>query len=287
MSRSGEVTMILRQSPNRHAPVLAAGILAMLAAAVVSTRAAAASLVGIEVYDRSSGQSLDQHRFRWQRYIAGEPGHEYSIRLRNRSAARVLAVVSVDGINVISGETASPGQSGYVIEAGESVEIQGWRKDLERTAAFYFTDIADAYAARTGRPENIGVIGVAAFRERPQIAVAEVDRSPAETDAGVAKSASGDARAPSTTVQGSSAEARRESSQRADAGPLGTGHGRREYSPARRVEFERRSPDPDEVTTIRYDSVERLVARGVLPRPRPSWSDPDPFPALTGFVADP
>src|SRR5262245_40016303 len=202
--------MILRQSVNRHVPLLAGWLLLILGAAAVSTRATASSLVKIEVYDRTSGQTLDQHRFRWQRYIAGEPGHEYAIRLRNRSAGRVLAVVSVDGVNVISGETASPDQSGYVIDAGESVEIQGWRKDLERTAAFYFTDVADAYAARTGRPENIGVIGVAAFRERPRIAVAEVDRSPAEPDAGVAKSASSDAPVPPTTAQLPSAEARRE-----------------------------------------------------------------------------
>jgi hypothetical protein len=277
--------MILRLSVNRHVLLLAAWSLPLLAAALMSTRAAASSLVKVEVYDRTSGQSLEQHRFRWQRYVAGEPGHEYSLRVRNDSAERVLAVVSVDGINVISGETASPDQSGYVIDAGESVEIQGWRKDLERTAAFYFTDVADAYAGRTGRPENVGVIGVAAFRERPD-AVAQVSRNAAESDAGATKSAA-DARAPATSAQGAAAESRRESSQRADSGPLGTGHGRREYSPARRVEFARRSERPDEVVAIRYDSVERLVARGVLPRPRTGWGDPEPFPALAGFVPDP
>ena len=47
-----------------------------------------------------------------------------------------------------------------------SVEITGWRKSLERTAAFYFTDLGDSYAARTGRPQNVGVIGVAVFQEK-------------------------------------------------------------------------------------------------------------------------
>ena len=48
------------------------------------------------------------------------------------------------------------------------MEITGWRKSLERTAAFYFTDLGDSYAARTGRPQNVGVIGVAVFQERPK-----------------------------------------------------------------------------------------------------------------------
>ena len=278
--------MILRQSVNRHVLVLTGGLL-LLSAALLPTRASASSLVKVEVYDRTSGQTLDLHRFRWQRYVAGEPGHEYSIRLANRSAGRVLAVVSVDGINVISGETAAPDQSGYVIDAGASVEIQGRRKDFERTAAFYFTDVSDAYAARTGRPENIGVIGVAAFRERQNAAVAQVSPRPAEAGAAAAKSSSNETRAPSSTIQGATADARRESRQPADAGPLGTGHGRREYSPARRVEFARRSNQPDEVLAIRYDSVERLVARGVLPHPPTDWRDPEPFPALAGFAPDP
>ena len=35
--------------------------------------------------------------------------------------ARVLAVMSVDGVNVISGDTAAPSQSGYVLEPYELV----------------------------------------------------------------------------------------------------------------------------------------------------------------------
>ena len=89
------------------------------------------------------------------------------MRIRNCTGARVLVVTSVDGVNVISGDTAAPSQSGYVLEPWGSVEITGWRKSLSRTAAFYFTDLGDSYAARTGRPQNVGVIGVAVFQEKP------------------------------------------------------------------------------------------------------------------------
>src|SRR5205814_1223188 len=63
--------------------------------------------------------------------------------------------------------TASPSQSGYVLSANECYEINGWRKSNSTTAAFYFTELPDAYATRTGRPDNVGVIGVAFFREKP------------------------------------------------------------------------------------------------------------------------
>ena len=38
---------------------------------------------------------------------------------------------------------------------------------MDDVAQFYFTDLPDSYAARTGRPRNVGVIGVAVFREAP------------------------------------------------------------------------------------------------------------------------
>ena len=91
-----------------------------------------------------------------------------AVRIRNCTGARVLVVTSVDGVNVISGDTAAPSQSGYVLEPWGSVEITGWRKSMDRTAAFYFTDLGDSYAARTGRPQNVGVIGVAVFQEKTQ-----------------------------------------------------------------------------------------------------------------------
>ena len=129
---------------------------------------ASGSLVGVDVYDRQEGRSLEVYQKDGRSFVVGAPGHEYAVRIRNNTGERILAVTSVDGVNVISGETASPDQSGYVIGPYGSVEIAGWRKSMERTAAFYFTDLGDSYAARTGRPGNVGVIGVAVFRERPQ-----------------------------------------------------------------------------------------------------------------------
>jgi len=122
--------------------------------------------VEVSIFDRTAGRELPVYRHAGERYVAGEPGHEYEIRIRNQGGGRVLAVTSVDGVNVITGRTAAPDQSGYVLDAYGIVEIDGWRKSLDEVAAFYFTSLPDSYAARTGRPDNVGVIGVAAFRER-------------------------------------------------------------------------------------------------------------------------
>ncbi len=64
----------------------------------------------------------------------------------------MLVVTSVDGINVISGDTAAPAQSGYVLEPWASVEIIGWRKSLERTAAFFSPSIRTRTPRAPGEP---------------------------------------------------------------------------------------------------------------------------------------
>ena len=248
---------------------------ALVAAAVPLTAACAANLASVDVYDRTNQQTLDVHRHRGRQYVVGEPGNEYAIRIRNTTGGRVLAVVSVDGVNVITGETAAPDQSGYVIEPGGYVNIQGWRKDLERTAAFYFSDPGDAYASRTGRPDDLGVIGVALFREREDRWLYSREQ---DTTAG------------SPAPRQESAKARRDSAAAEATAPspaLGTGHGRREHSPAQRVEFERASTRPDQRIVLRYDRRENLMAMGVLPRPEYRRREPNPFPGALGFVPDP
>src|SRR5947208_11194064 len=146
------------------------GLTLLTAALAIASSAVAygpsSPLVSVDVYDRTDGTALAVYWKNGQRYIVGTPGHEYAVRIRNATGERILAVTSVDGVNVVSGETASPEQSGYVLDPYGSVEIAGWRKSLDRTAAFYFTDLGDSYAARTGRPGNVGVIGVAVFKEK-------------------------------------------------------------------------------------------------------------------------
>jgi hypothetical protein len=239
-----------------------------------------ANRVEVEIYDRTEGRVLPIYFYGGRRYVVGKPGNEYAIRVRNASGERALAVMSVDGVNVISGDTASPAQSGYVLGPSESADISGWRKDLTRTAAFYFTALPDSYAARTGRPDNVGVIGVAVFRER----VRAIPYSGLRKDFGALDStepASGSANAPSTAREAAPAAPMMKQQ-------LGTGHGRSEDSYAQYTTFERANDTPAETITIYYDSYQNLLAQGVPVASQPlARARPNPFPDSGRFVPDP
>jgi hypothetical protein len=253
---------------------------AALAAALSLPAQAVGRLADICLFDRATGRELPVHWHQGQAWVVGRPGNEYEIRVRNRAGEDLLAVVSVDGVNVVSGETASPRQGGYVVSPWDTTRISGWRKSLGESAAFYFTSLGDSYAGRTGRPDNVGVIGVALFqRKRPPPPLIDVPHEPWDR--------SGRERYFLEPAAPASPGARQESHAEKlgrSGAPLGTGHGRRESSPVREVEFERRTREPVEIIAIRYDSYRNLVAQGVL-HPAPAMRDPNPFP--TRFVPDP
>jgi hypothetical protein len=248
--------------------------------------AQAGSLVDLQVMDRESGSLLPVYSSGGKQWVPGVPGHRYSVRLVNRSGERLLAVLSVDGVNAVSGETASTQQTGYVLGPWQQLDVDGWRKSLSQVAAFEFTALSDSYAARTGRPGNVGVIGVAVFRERrhlpePQPLLDEIARAPAPASA----PRSADSAASAGAAAPRDYEHRSERGRIAQQESLGTGHGQREWSAARHVGFERDSTTPYEVVAINYDSHDNLVAMGVIPPPWRRPQQPDPFPI--GFVPDP
>ena len=246
----------------------------------------------VEIYDRTDGRSLPVYWHAGERHIAGEPGHEYEIRVRNRTGERLLAVTSVDGVDVLSGRTASFNQGGYVLDPRGRLSVDGWRKNMDEVAAFYFTSLPDSYAVRTGRPDNVGVIGVALFRERvvyleeavgqsvPSGAAEPRDR-PSET------TAAADRAAPKASPRAERELDRSDGGRLAKESRLGTGHGHRIDSGAYYTSFEPASSSPDGVIRIYYDSHRNLVAQGIIPRPKYRYAQqvPEPFPG--GFVPDP
>jgi hypothetical protein len=215
-------------------------------------------LADLSVYDRTEGRQLQVYWHEGRAYVVGKPGNEYQISVRNRLREDLLAVVSVDGVNVITGQTADPRQSGYALSPRGRIDIQGWRRNLSQTAAFYFTSLPDAYAARTGRPDNVGVIGVALFRKKQAPPPAPIgEAAPSSRDRGPAQ--------------------------------IGTGHGRHETSQAYYVQFERATSTPAETIALYYDTRASLVARGVIRDGVPIAPYPQPFPAhpFPAFVPDP
>lgn len=253
-----------------------------LASATACSALSARERVLLDIVDRDTGQLLPEYAARGDTWVAGAPGHRYSVRLTNTTGERVLVVLSVDGVNAVTGETASPSQGGYVLDPWESTEIAGWRKSLDDIAQFVFTDLPDSYAARTGRPDNVGVVGIAVFRERQARPVYAPPAPPIAMDQARRDAAANKSAAPA--AQPADARAEAESMPQR----LGTGHGEREWSPVGRTEFVRASSRPEQVSQLRYDDRDALVAIGILPRerwPHVRGDAPRAFP--DGFVADP
>ena len=272
---------------------------------------AVGSLMDVTVYDRTEQRVLAVHQHQGRYYVVGKPGNEYQINVRNATGDDVLGVVSVDGVNVVTGETASWEQGGYVLRPSSPFGIRGWRKSLSRVAAFYFTEHENSYAARTGRPDHVGVIGVAVFRKRPEpVAIAppvsiprpvpyqrneaagRAQESGPRADEAAAGEPTRSASAPAAAAGSSAAKAatadtagERPLSPEARDRRLGTGHGRNETSHVQSTTFERASPGPAEVITIHYDTHRNLVAMGVLRPDRRLAEVPNPFPGR--FVPDP
>jgi hypothetical protein len=266
-------------------------------------------VVGVSIVDRDTGVPLSPYYYRGEYWVAGRPGARYSIQIRNHLGERLMAVTSVDGVNVISGATAGWDQTGYVFGPGESYQITGWRKSDAEVAAFTFTESPDSYAERTGRPANVGIIGVAVFREQPSQPVysppvfgqpfsqpesrRELESDSSTTSrsrANLAESRAADAASAGEqrmVPAAPSATAKPALRAEAAAPKLGTGHGMREYSYVNHTEFSRMHTEPDEVIRIHYDSLDHLLAMGVIKRERPIPSSVNPFPATQQYVPDP
>ena len=272
-------------------------LVSVLAAALLTGCAAiagAGSLADVAVINRTTGERLQVYRHAGRLYVEGKAGERYAVELRNRSGGRILTVLSVDGVNAVTGQTAAASQSGYVLSSGGRAEIAGWRKDLGDVAAFYFTALPDSYAARTGRPDNVGVIGVAVYQEylepprarldAPALAKTEAAGRMSAGDAAgrmSAGDAAGAAAAPPAAAPAPSEGAAQRNKMAEEK--LGTGHGERIHAPTTYTEFRRASSAPAEAITIYYDSRQNLIALGVIPR---YAKLPQPFPN-GGFVPDP
>jgi hypothetical protein len=249
----------------------------------------------------SNGRVLSTYNHKGHAYIEGQWGDTYAIRVFNHTARRIEAVVTVDGRNVISGKVGDfRKQRGYVIQAYGSVVIDGFRRSMEQVAAFRFTDVGDSYAARMGDATDVGVVGVAVFKEKyrkpvprpgPPIAYDHRERrlgsgygaSESKKSAPSARSAP-----PSSyeaeDVAGSGLSPRRQN--------IGTEYGHHTYSPATNTRFTRQHKRrPTALLTVRYDDYNGLIARGVFPRPRPrcphSRVTPNPFPDANRFAPPP
>lgn len=120
------------------------------------------------VIESKDGRPMRELAHEGRTYVESREGTEYSIRLTNNTGGRVLAVLSVDGINAISGKPTSdnPSEAGYVLGAGETHVIKGYRVDENTAANFKFVKREGSYATEKAEGQGNGVIAVRVWEEK-------------------------------------------------------------------------------------------------------------------------
>jgi hypothetical protein len=116
---------------------------------------------------RADGESLPTYALRDRFYVQGNAGERYVLRITNPTPRRIEAVVSVDGLDVIDGESGDLRKRGYVVPAYGETRIEGFRTSQADVATFRFSSVSGSYAGQKGKPRNVGVIAVALFEEQP------------------------------------------------------------------------------------------------------------------------
>lgn len=195
------------------------------------------SLLEVEIHGDDRGRLPLRHDYESYQSegfyrVEAKMDERYQIVVRNNSSRRLGLVVSIDGLNIISGKTSyhRPTESMYLLEPGQSGSFSGWRRDYDSVQRFYFTDSSDSYAARTGQYGERGWIKVAVFQERQPIVVV-----------------------PKRYDDFSDSEKRMSESLQA-----GTGYGERKYSPVETADFNSES-FPVQMLRIKYDFPNRIV----------------------------
>lgn len=216
-----------------------------------------AAIPRIELVDEGT-QALPAFDQGGRRYVLGQMGQRYQVRIVNPTASRIEAVVSVDGLDAVDGRPANLNKRGYIVPAYGEVTIDGFRTSLDTVAAFRFSSVRDSYAARTRHARNVGVVGVAFFGERPPpVAHYEprpVTRASPAADAEQAPPPPSPAAAPSKSASGAGSAARP---------GLGTQFGETRESRVFETSFVRATASPMAISELRYDDRDGLLSRGI------------------------
>ncbi len=125
---------------------------------------------GLEVIVNGRALPVIQHQ--GKNYIAAPWDKDFQLRFNVPfGSGRFLAVTSVDGLDIMTGKTASTEAGGYVLTPAlrpTDNDIPGFRLNNSEVAAFHFGDRRDSYAAQLDKPANVGVIAVVFYEERPR-----------------------------------------------------------------------------------------------------------------------
>lgn len=101
-----------------------------------------------------------------EKVIGVEKQEPFKLLFKNNSSQRVQVRLSVDGTDVLTGETASTKPSGkmFVVEAHSSMSLHAWPETLQGGGRFVFTTEDKSVAVNThGNKAGIGLIAAAVY----------------------------------------------------------------------------------------------------------------------------
>lgn len=194
-------------------------------------------------------------------YIAAPWDTDFSLRFKTPYGGRYEAVASVDGLDIITGKTASKEASGYVVQG--SADIPGFRLNNSEIAAFHFGDRADSYAAQLDKPKNVGVLAVVFYSERPRYRGSMMSMTKGGCLGGGLEGTRGGGTFGGGATRGGVGH------------DMGTEFGQRKEHKVTTTSFERQSQMSTIV--IEYASREKLIEAGIIREP--ALGDVNPFPA--------
>ena len=203
-------------------------------------------------------------------YFQAFRGQNYSLLLHNNSDRRIGVLISVDGLNVVSGERSglSRNEAMYVLDPYEETTINGWRTSLDEVRRFVFVNEERSYAERTGQANgDMGWVRVLAFREQrsPWDNIRKY-RDDSRPYGGSPNEGPGLDQAPRTQaappqIENMAPEQSKSYADREESNP-GTGWGDRKYDHVRRTNF-RPEVSPVDQITLRYEYARGLAQLGI------------------------
>ena len=118
-----------------------------------------------------NGNKCRQYKHNGKTYIESKIGSEYVIEVKNNNYNRVLSVISVDGLNVVTGKNQTIDKSpGYVLTGYNSTKIDGFRVSNESVAKFKFDyknrHKSYAESKQNKAEKNVGIIALRIFNEK-------------------------------------------------------------------------------------------------------------------------
>lgn len=116
---------------------------------------------------KASSGYLKNYNAGSRRFVVGKQGQGYSLLVKNKAKSRLEVVLSVDGLDVMDGKSASTRKRGYIVAPGKTLEVKGWRTSHAAVASFRFSGVGDSYGnLKHGETRNVGVIGLAVYPEK-------------------------------------------------------------------------------------------------------------------------